>query len=342
MPVNKLCIVRLSALGDVVLLLPLLRTLQTYSPSTQITWITSHAAYSILQGIEGVDFIVIDKPNSLRDYWHFYQRMRTHEFDVLLACQASLRANLLYPFIKASRKIGFDKARSKDGHAWFVNESIRAREEHLVEGFLGFAQTLGINDVDCRWDLSIDAADQAWAEQHCPGSHWVAINPAASKAERNWLPERYAAVIDYCQKQGMNVVITGGPGANEAALADTILRHCKVNSTLVNLVGKTSAKQCAAVLQKTIVLISPDTGPAHIAAAVGTPVIGLYAVAPAKLSAPYTSQDLVIDKFTAAAKAFLSNKDVPWGTRVHDPRAMALISVDDVKHKLKPLLGCAK
>src|SRR5436189_2681717 len=104
----------------------------------------------------------------------------------------------------------------------------------------------------------------------------------------------------------------------------------------MNLVGKTTPKQLAAVLARARVLLAPDTGPVHIATAMDSPVIGLYAVAPSKLSGPYFSRDLVIDCFPEAVRTILAKDParIPWGTRVHTQKAMELIQVNDVLEKL--------
>ncbi|MDI1351165.1 MAG: glycosyltransferase family 9 protein, partial [bacterium] len=118
--IKTICIVRLSALGDVLMLVPLIRTLQAGLPQAKLTWIISRPAYDLVADMDGVEFLVIDKPKSLADFWHFKKQMRHRQFDVLLAPQASFRTNLLYPLIKAKRKIGYDAHRAKDGHRWFV------------------------------------------------------------------------------------------------------------------------------------------------------------------------------------------------------------------------------
>ncbi len=107
-------------------------------------------------------------------------------------------------------------------------------------------------------------------------------------------------------------------------------------TSAIDLAGATSLGQLAALYQEVELLIAPDTGPAHIATAVGTSVIGLYAVAPGELSAPYCSRDLLVDKYPDAVKRFLK-KDMSklrWVTRVHHPQTMSLITVVDVMGKL--------
>lgn len=102
--IKSICIVRLSALGDVLMAVPLIRTLQANLPQAKLTWIISRPAFDLVEGMDGVEFILIDKPNSIVDYWRFKKQMKGRTFDVLLAPQASLRTNLLYPLIKAKRK----------------------------------------------------------------------------------------------------------------------------------------------------------------------------------------------------------------------------------------------
>src|SRR3990167_768908 len=128
---RTICIVRLSALGDVLMLVPLIRTLQANLPHLEtITWVISRPSHALVAGLAGVEFIVIDKPTSLLDYWRFKRRMHNRKFDVLLATQASLRANLLYPWIHARLKIGYDHLRAKDGHAYMIDQAIQPGQDH--------------------------------------------------------------------------------------------------------------------------------------------------------------------------------------------------------------------
>ena len=318
-------------------MVPVVRAMQRHYPQVKISWIISRAPYSLVKGLSGVNFIVIDKPNSVRDYWRLKKQLANYRFDVLLAAQASLRANVMYPFIKAPLKIGFDKTRARDGHGLFINRRIDFKEEHLLDGFMRFAAALGVNDLSLQWDLPIEQKHRDWARQQLAlkNGPWLAINPVASKKERLWLVDRYAAVIDaVAQRWGVNVVLTGGVSEAEQTLAQCI--SAKSNTDCLNLVGKSSMKQLAALLGAVDVLVSPDTGPLHIATAMGTPVVGLYAVAPPKLSGPYLTPQLVINKYPQAVAQILRRdpKKITWATRVHDPRAMALITVDDVLQKL--------
>lgn len=338
---KQLALFRLSAVGDVVMMVPVIRALQRTYPNLNITWITSKLAYRILEGLSGTNFIVIDKPDSVPGFLKVRQQVQQQSYDVLLAAQASLRANLIYPLIKAPRKIGFDNKRAGDAHRWFVNERVDFEREHLMDGFMRFAKALGVTDTSLEWNLPISEEQRDWATQQLAikSGPWLAVNPMASKCERDWLVERYVEVIDKAaEKWGTNVVLTGGPSAEEKAfsqaIADKTMTDCLV------LTGRTNLKQMAALLGAVDVLVAPDTGPVHIATAMNTPVVGLYAVAPPELSGPYLSQHLVVNKYPEAVATVLNeNPDtIAWGKRVHSPAAMKLIMVEDVMKKLGEVL----
>ena len=340
---KRICLVRLSALGDVCLMVPLVRTLQHAFPQTTITWITTAPMLGLLEGLDGVEFVLADKANHPLAYWNFYRRMKGRSFDVLLGAQASFRAHFLYPLISAPIKIGFNRKEARDSHGWFVNRHLSGTREHLLDSFLGFARALGVSEPVIEWRLPItDAARRFAEEQLRDHGHWIAINPMASKPERTWLPDRYAEVIEACiHRWNAKIVLTGGPSARQRSFGENVLGRITKRDRVVNLIGQTNPKQLAAVLAKAKVLVAPDTGPVHIATAMGTPVVGLYAVASPELSGPYRSQNLVVNRFPDAVQTILGKdpSDVPWKTRVKSPRAMELITVKDVISKLETVLS---
>lgn len=331
--IQSIAIVRLSAMGDVLMMVPLVRTLQKHFPEASITWIISRPAYFLVEGMEGVEFIVIDKPKSLKDYYQFYQMMKGRSFDVLLAPQASFRANCLYPLIKAKRKIGYDKIRAKDGHHYFVHDMIPNKQNHTLEGFLQFAEALGVDEPVIEWDLPISDADRAWVDESLPfEGRILLINPAASKPERSWLPERYIEVIHYIQQHypDIHVVLTGGPTEQDRALSEAIQK----SATVWDFVGKTKPKQLLALIERGTLMLCPDTGPAHMAVAMGTPVIALHAVTNPEISCPYGAKDKVINAYDAALKAYIPEKKRRFNTQVRHPDAMTLITTEQVIARL--------
>ena len=340
--IRSIALVRLSALGDVTMMLALVRTLQGSLPRARITWIIGRAAHELVRGLDGVEFVCLDNPGTLVAYRRFRRMMRGRRFDVLLATQASLRANLLYPWIRAGVKVGFDRTRARDGQWLFTNRRIPFARQHLLESFLAFGEAVGVRCQRPDCTIPLAAAERQWAHRQIgPGNApLLVVNPGASVAERNWPARRYAQLIDTAQARwGARVVMTGGADPEERALAGRI--RGEVSGEVLDLSGRTTVRQLAAVLEVADCVVAPDTGPAHIAAAMGTPVVGLYAVAPAWLSAPHAYRDLVVDRYADAVRTLLGRdpQQVPWGTRVHDPRAMELIEVADVVQMLARVFG---
>jgi len=338
--IRRIAILRLSALGDVCMVVPVIRSLQRALPQAQITWFISRPAYDLVEGLPGVEFIVIDKPKTPLDYLRLRKRLKNARYDVLFAMQAALRANLIYPFIHAPIKIGFDNARARDGQRWFTNVQIPFAEQHLMDSFISFAETLGVKEKVIEWQLPLSDEVRSWAQEKLPEGDGplLVINPAASKPERNWPAPRYAQIIKLMRERGVRVLLTGGPHPVEKALIADIKQQ--LDSPVSDRSGQTSPKQLAAILESADCVLAPDTGPVHMAVAVGTPVIGLYAVAPSWLSGPYLQREIAIDKYNEAV-AHILKKDpamVPWGTRVHSSEAMELISVAEVEEKLLQVL----
>jgi len=338
----QVALVRLSAIGDCTLVLPVVRALLKQQPELELHWIISNAAYSLLKNSTHprLHFITIEKPKSISDYRALKKQLSPIKFDAVLAMQASARANLIYPLIKSTRKIGFDKTRARDWQWLFTNEKIAFVDEHLHDSFKRFAERLTHSTLEVTADDWLiqpsEDSQQSVLELNLP-EQFVVINPAASKLERCWSIENYVHLIQQIKKQyNLPVVLTGGPADLDKDLAEQV----EAQADVINCVGKTSLQQLAAILQKANICIAPDTGPAHIANSVGTPVIGLYAVAPSKLSGPYLNKALTIDKFEQAAKQILGKEltEISWRTRVHSRQAMDLIGIDDVMEKLDTIL----
>ena len=336
--------VRFSALGDVLLTLGAVRHLQKNLPYAEITWITSPQSMLLLSGITDIHFEIIDKPRSFADYRQFYQRFRHQKFDIVLAMQANLRINLLYPALHAPTKIGFDKTRAREGQLLFTNrripsvESQPSNQRHLLDSFLAFTEVLGIpkaETIDCS--LALSDTYQQWASEqltHLP-QPILAIHPCASKAERNWPESRLAEIVSAAAEMGYGLVLTGGNAPDEMALCARLA--ASASSSTLNLCGRTTPKQLAALFSQARAVLAPDTFAVHLARAVNTRVIGLYAVASSQLSGPYQRTDYCVDRHAEAIETLLGldPATVPWNTRVHHPKAMALITVADVLAKIK-------
>ena len=337
---QSIAILKLSAIGDTILTVPLVRCLQRHFPSVKITWIIGRGAYSLLSGLSDVEFIVIDKPRSLRDYWRFYQQMKSRSFDVLLALQTSLRANVMLPGIHAKQKIGFDAVRGREGHTFVTQEKIVFRPNHYVEGYLQFAEYLGAKDLSVEWNLPIGTEAETWAEnwiQQHPGK-WIAIHPATSQIEKKWPTENYIQLIQkILDHTEMNVVLTGGSGTTEISkkIAEAVIvrAHGDQNNSdwkrVVEWSGDQSLtlKKLGALFTKMHCVIAPDTGPLHLANALKVPVIGLYAVTNPRQAGPYDFQNLTVN-------CYPSSPAISFGKKMHRRNGMSQITPEMVFNKL--------
>ena len=341
-PPEMLCILRLSALGDVTHVVPVVRTLQRHWPATRLTWIVGRTEHALLEGLEGVEFVVVDKRAGLEAWRALRRRLRGRRFDVLFHMQTSLRASLYATAVRARLRVGFDRARARDLQWLFTNRRIAHKpRQHVLESFFEFPAVLGLEARELRWDIPIPEADRQWARTVTGAQRpTLVISPCSSFGYRNWLPERYAAVARHAvERHAMQVVLSGGPSAIEREYAEAIRRRAGVPVT--DLVGRTSLKQALALLERATVLVAPDSGPAHMATAVGTPVIGLYASTNPDRARPYRSARWTVNRYPEALQAEfgLRVEDAPWGKRVRAPHAMARITVEDVTRRLDRLLA---
>ena len=341
-PPKSICILRLSAIGDCTHVVPVVRTLQKHWPETQITWIVGKNEASLVGDLPGVEFLTFDKKRKLGTLIDLYRALEGRTFDVLLNMQVAARATIANFCINASIKLGYDKARARDGQWIFTTHKIPSKpDQHVLESFFEFAKTVGVEERELTWNLPIPAEAKDFIAKMVPdGKRILVINPSASHPIRNWIPSRYAELADQAnQKHQLQIVLSGGPSSAEKNLATVIVDHCK--SDIINLVGKTNLKQLLALLDKATVMVAPDTGPAHMATAVGTPVIGLYATSNPLRSGPYLSLDHTVNHYPMMIReAFgLETGRVRWGTRVKTERAMESITVEHVMDKLDPLLA---
>lgn len=337
-PPDNICLFRLSALGDATHTVPVVRALRSAYPSTRLTWIIGKLEHRLLGTMEGVDFIVYDKRGGRPALYELRQHLKSRRYDLLMHMQVALRANVLSRLVNSPIRLGWDKGRSRDRHTWFTN--CRVAEvpfQHQVQGFLEFPRALGLEVETPVWNLPISEEDRTWAAQQLPGDQpTLLISPCSSHTLRNWLDERYAAVADHAvHERGMRVVLSGGPSELERRTGEKIQKL--MSAPAINLVGKDTLTQSLALLERASVVITPDSGPAHMASAVGTPVIGLHAATWSKRSGPYNSLDLCVDHYPEAARRFRNKEPeaLRWGHRIEVPGVMELVQVDEVIEMLE-------
>jgi heptosyltransferase I len=335
---QSLCIFRLSALGDAVHTLAVVRSIQAQWPQTRITWIIGPLERKLMQGVEGLEFIEFDKRGGGSAISALRRQLSSRRFDVLLHMQVAARANLLSLMVTSKLRLGWDRARSRDFHHWFNRYHVaEVPFQHQALGFLEFPRALGVPAETPHWDLPVSAEAADWARAQLPGDQpTLLISPCSSHERRNWSPHSYAAVADHAAGQmGLRVVLSGGPSDTEREMGQRIA--AQMNHPVLNLIGKDTIEQSKALLRRADVVLSPDSGPAHIANALGTPVIGLYAATWSKRSGPFNSLDLCVDRYEEAARRYRGREatELRWGHRIEEAGVMDLIHVDDVIERLR-------
>lgn len=340
---RHICMLRLSALGDCANVVPAIHTLQAAEPDIRISWIINRAEASLVADIPGVDCLVYDKNNGRAAIRQLKQQLSGQRFDALLNMHASWRANRISGLVRADRRIGFDARRARDAQRLFVRERIPAvASRHVVDGFLTFAAMLGADQPVLDWRVPITDADRGRAGELLGDDtrDILFISPCSSHTRRNWLAERYAAVADHAATvHGLRCVLVGGPSETERAMGQAI--ESAMHSEPLNLMGASSLKQLLALFERGRILLTPDSGPAHMANATDIATISLHAATDPRRSGAYRSRELCVDYFAEAATRYRNRSpdQLKWGTRIEDDDGvMALIPVKAVTARVDQVM----
>lgn len=315
--------------------MPLVRTLRAGFPHATLAWIIGKAERRLLDGLEGVEFFEYDKRSGLAGMRALRRELRgtpARRFDALLQMQVAARANLLSAFVPARRRIGYDRARSRDGHGLFVNERIPDRAGiHVLDAIGSFCEPLGLVQTEVHWDLPVPREARDWARAQWPVDDvpTLMISPCSSHALRNWRTDRYSAVANHAIARGWRVVMCGGRSELERQTTDAVLAG--MPEPALDLVGKDTLKQLPALLERADLVMTPDSGPMHIANAMGTKVLGLHAASNPARSGPYSDRRYCVDRYDDAARRYLGKPaaELKWGRKIERPGVMDLVTVDD-------------
>ena len=332
---------RLSAIGDVCHAVAMVTRIQTHWPNAELTWVIGKVEYQLVKLMPNVRFIIFDKSKGKAAVEHLKEAVKGETFDALLLMQVALRANMASRVIKARQRIGFDWHRSKELHWLFANRRIAPHQyAHVLDGFMDFADALGVPKVaQPSWNIPVSEEDKVWGKQQAQDlGEYVVIAPAASKAERNWVPQRYARIANYLAEQGKSVILCGGPGALDKKTSDEIMSfNPKISA---NYTGMTTLHQLLMLLKYAQLVIAPDTGPAHMATTVGTPVIGLYAHSNPRRTGPYNNIGDTVSVYDTIIEEQKGKpwQSLPWGARAKGTNLMERISYDAVVNKINGIL----
>jgi heptosyltransferase I len=333
-PPKSVAIVMLSALGDAVHVLPVVTALERAWPQTRLTWIIQPVPHALVAGHPAVDeFLVFHRrrgAQAARSYRELYDQLRDRRFDLVINLQVYLKAGLITALLDADTKLGFDRRRARDFNWLFTTERIPARPTgHVQAQYFEFLEYLGIDPEPIDWQLTLSPAERAAQTEFFQGrGRSVAVVVGTSKTEKNWLPDRYARVIDALVKQhDLQPILVGGPSAIERELAAAIIRSTTVH---VDQQLGDDVRKLVWLLDGADLVISPDTGPLHIARALNRPVIGLYGYTNPKRYGPYRAfTELIVDGY-----ARFEGENYPLSAR-HRSGGMERVTVEMVLEKVE-------
>ncbi|MEN8134418.1 MAG: glycosyltransferase family 9 protein [Thermodesulfobacteriota bacterium] len=292
----NILIVKTSAIGDVTHTLPALNALRKHYPEAHITWLVEEAAADIIKGHRALDRVLISRRKywvremrgggarfikAWREVWAFIRALRDTHYDLLLDFQGLLKSGVLVWLADADRKIGFGRGMEHAECSYiFLNERIPPvdMDTHALTREMVLLKGIGIEADDIAFDLPITDSDRTEIDSILGGNGidrqqpLVAINPQATWATKLWFNERFSVIADRLLERGCSVVFTGSQA--DRVEIDRIIAG--MNGKAVNLAGKTSLLSLAALYQGAKVVLSTDTGPMHIAAAVGTPLVAIF------------------------------------------------------------------
>lgn len=339
-PPQSLCILRLSAIGDVTHALAAVQQIQRFYPQTQITWIIGKTERALFQHVQGIEFIAYDKKTGWRGVCDLWRQLKHRRFDALLNMQTALRASVLSLGIKAKYKIGFGQQRAREMQWLFTNQRVQdPANPHVLDGFLAFAQKIGVPVQTPTWALPVTEQDRAAVQQYIDFSRKnLLISPCSSKAEKDWLVARYAQVANIAHQHNVNVILAASPAPKELAMIAEIEKRCDFQPHIA--AGKTNLTQLTALISMVDLVLAPDSGPAHIATTQGTPVVGLYAYHNPLRTGPYCNLANVVSVYEQNAQQEFGkpSSELPWATKLKGKNLMAQIQVDDVIAQIQPFL----
>jgi heptosyltransferase I len=328
------CIVLLTGLGDVVNGLPLVNALRDSYPSSTITWIAEPVPAQILEGHPSIDHIIrFRRREGLRGLIQLWRDLRAQpRADITLNLNVYLKSTWPTIFSLARRRIGFGSDRAFEGVWFFSNDRLPVKpRSHTADMFLEFAQHLGIEVVNPEWRIRFsdsEKAERAGFFAQFGTRPVAAIVPASATHKKDWLSDRWAAVAEALERDfGFAVVIAGGPGEREQSLARDIVER---SSAKIHFAMSDSVRRLAWIISGSSLLIAPDTGPVHIARALGVPVIGIYGHTNPWRVGPWRAyEDLWVDNYTEPGEApDASNRTPKWDR-------MPTIQVEQVIEKVR-------
>jgi len=305
-PAERILVVLLGAIGDVTRALPLLGRLRAGYPRAHIAWAVEPAAAPILDHHPALDErILFDRRRGLRGFVEFLRRVRKGRFELTLDLQRHAKSGLTSFASRAPVRIGFHRRNTKELN-WVWNthtiDPVDERSWKLAQ-YLRFGDLLQLPTVPVRFDITLSATETSRVGNLLAGitRPFGVLFLGSTWESRLWFAERFATVADVLDDRGLATVLVGGKDVVD--LAGRI--RARARQEPLDLCGRTSLRESYGVLARGRVAIGPDSGPMHLAAAAGTPVVSLWGATTPARSAPWGSEDLVVVGRVACVPCYL-------------------------------------
>jgi heptosyltransferase I len=293
---QRILIVRMSALGDIVHALPVLAALGRTYPSARIDWLADRAYAGILDFVDGIGRRIVGRPGLLRAIGE----LRGQSYDVAVDLQGLLKSATMARLSGAHRVVGFETAALRErSAALFYNEQCAVPDGvHVIEKNLSVLPALGVTDRAVQFPLVVpasDVADRVAAEAARFGDgSYALINAGAAWPNKRWEPARFGAIARHIRdRRGLPSFVLWGPG--EESLAARVVAAA---DGAAYPAPRTSLGDLLAVTARAALIVSGDTGPVHLAAALGTPIVGLYGPTWPERNGPWSKDDEVVSRAT--------------------------------------------
>ncbi len=298
--VARIGIVMMSAVGDAVHVMPIIHALKVHAPRAHLTWVLQPGPATLVRGHPLIDDIVLfDRARGWRAFLDVHRALAERPFDVLLALQVYFKAGLVTGFANAPVKVGFDRARARDANWLFTTHRIPPHAgQHVQDQYFEFLDALRVSHGAPAWTLGPwNDEEREWQRAFVQqfDRPVAPIVVATSKPNKDWLPERWAAVCRLLWHEfGLQPVLVGGRSPRELEAESIILRDAPMAHSALG----SGLRKLAGILDASAVALSPDTGPLHLAVSLRTPVISLIGYTNPKRVGPYDfSRDLMIDAY---------------------------------------------
>jgi lipopolysaccharide heptosyltransferase I len=308
----RICIIKPSALGDIVHAMPILAPIRERWPASHIAWVVNRPFRELVETHKEVDeAIVYDaRPKGksspgVEGSVSLLRRLSRNPFDLTIDLQGLLRSAIMTAATRAKTRVGLADAR--EGARYFYTHHVDAprRGIHAVDRTLRIAAALGANGSEARFHVGISSDDRAWAQAVVAGlpSPRVILNLGAQWQTKRWPPGHFAEIGRRAvQEHGASLIAVGSAG-DQSLIAELALQLGPI--PLLNLCGKTRLSQLAALSLEADLVISNDTGPLHLAAAAGARVLGIYTCTDPKLTGPYGPRVSTVQSCVWCAPSFI-------------------------------------